>query len=123
MALPDIPAMARRLGNAHKKSEFGAYLDILPGLAPERFRALGEEFLSRHRVQRKQGRPFFIDKMPNNFQHAGLIHLMLPNARIVDARRHPLGCCLSNFKQISRTARPSPTTSAISAATGATMPS
>jgi tetratricopeptide (TPR) repeat protein len=99
MELPDIPAMARRLGNAHKRSEFGAYLDVLPALAPERYRELGEEYLVRTRVQRKLGRAYFVDKMPNNFQHVGLIHLMLPGARIVDARRHPLGCCLSNFKQ------------------------
>ena len=50
-------------------------------------------------MQRKLGRPFFIDKMPNNFAHAGLIHLILPNAKIIDARRHPLGCCFSVFKQ------------------------
>jgi hypothetical protein len=50
-------------------------------------------------VQRKAGRPFFIDKMPNNFLHLGLIHLMLPNAKIVDARRHPMACCFSGFKQ------------------------
>jgi hypothetical protein len=50
-------------------------------------------------VQRKLGRAFFIDKMPNNFAHVGFIHLILPNARIIDARRHPLGCCFSGFKQ------------------------
>ncbi|MBL6853944.1 MAG: sulfotransferase, partial [Alphaproteobacteria bacterium] len=47
----------------------------------------------------KLGRPFFIDKMPNNFAHTGLIHLILPNSRIVDARRHPMGCCFSAYKQ------------------------
>ncbi|HVH83919.1 MAG TPA: sulfotransferase, partial [Steroidobacteraceae bacterium] len=46
------------------------------------------------------GRPRFIDKMPNNFRHLGLIHLMLPNARIVDARREPMACCFGNFKQL-----------------------
>jgi hypothetical protein len=55
--------------------------------------------LSQTRIQRKRGAPFFIDKMPNNFQHIGLIHLALPNAKIIDARRHPLGCCFSGFKQ------------------------
>jgi hypothetical protein len=45
-------------------------------------------------------RPFFIDKMPNNFRHLGLLHLMLPNAKVIDARREPLACCFSNFKQL-----------------------
>ena len=60
---------------------------------------MGESFLATTRVHRKLGRPFFIDKMPNNFGHVALIHLMLPNARIIDARRHPLASCFSNFKQ------------------------
>ena len=51
------------------------------------------------KVHRKTGAPFFIDKMPNNFAHIGLIQLILPNARIIDARRHPLACCFSNYKQ------------------------
>ena len=65
----------------------------------EEFRALGERYLKATRVHRRLGRPFFVDKMPNNFQHLGLIHLMLPNARIIDARRHPLGAGFSSFKQ------------------------
>jgi hypothetical protein len=60
---------------------------------------LGERYLERTKIYRKTDRPFFIDKMPNNFLYIGLIQLALPNARIIDARRHPLGCCLSNFKQ------------------------
>ena len=59
----------------------------------------GEEYLARTRIQRKTGRPFFIDKMPNNFAHLGMIHLILPNAKIIDARRHPMGNCFSAFKQ------------------------
>lgn len=62
-------------------------------------RLLGEEYLERTRVHRRLGRPFFIDKMPNNWLHLGLIRMILPNARIIDARRHPIGCCLSAFKQ------------------------
>ena len=54
---------------------------------------------SETRVYRKTGRPFFIDKMPNNFLHVGMIHLVLPNAKIIDARRHPLACCFSNYRQ------------------------
>ena len=60
---------------------------------------LGEEYLERTRIQRKTAAPFFIDKMPNNFAHLGLIHLILPKARIIDARRHPLGGGFSAFKQ------------------------
>ena len=56
--------------------------------------------MERTRIQRKTGRPFFIDKMPNNFLHVGMIHAVLPNAKIIDARRHPLACCFSNFKQL-----------------------
>ena len=61
--------------------------------------ALGARYLDRTRVQRKSSAPYFIDKMPNNFLHTGLILLALPNARIIDVRRHPLGCCFSVFKQ------------------------
>ncbi|MDP3854410.1 tetratricopeptide repeat-containing sulfotransferase family protein [Phenylobacterium sp.] len=92
--LPDIIAMARRLGGPDK-----AYPENLADLDAAQVRELGEEFLARTQVHRKLGRPFFIDKMPNNFAHAGLIALILPNARIIDARRHPLGCCFSGFKQ------------------------
>jgi hypothetical protein len=60
---------------------------------------LGEEYLAGTRVYRTD-KPFFIDKMPNNFRALGLIHLMLPNARIIDARREPMACCFSNFKQL-----------------------
>ena len=62
-------------------------------------RDLGEQYIARTRMYRKTGARFFIDKMPNNFFHVGLIHLVLPNAKIIDARRHPLACCFSNFKQ------------------------
>ncbi|MBS0408439.1 MAG: sulfotransferase [Proteobacteria bacterium] len=99
MELPDIIAMARRLGGRRVQGDETAYPEILADLDGEALRALGEEFLERTRVQRKLGRPFFIDKMPNNFAHVGFIHLILPNARIIDARRHPLGCCFSGFKQ------------------------
>jgi tetratricopeptide (TPR) repeat protein len=88
--LPDIPALANKIeddpaGTAH--------------LPPERLRELGEAYLKRAEIQRQTDRPFFIDKLPNNWAHLPLIHLILPNAKIVDARRHPLGCCFSNYKQ------------------------
>ncbi|MFL6861614.1 MAG: sulfotransferase [Allosphingosinicella sp.] len=96
MELPDIPMLARRLSGPREEER---YAERLAALTPEERRALGEEYLERTRVHRREDRPFFIDKMPNNWVHAGLIHLILPNARIVDARRHPLDCGFSNFKQ------------------------
>jgi len=99
MELPDIPALAKRLGAPRHEAGASAYPDCLADLAPDALRALGEEYLERTRIQRKTGRPFFIDKMPNNWAHVGLIRLILPNARIIDARRHPLACGFSNFKQ------------------------
>ncbi len=89
MELPDIPALATRVGGKGG----------IEALSPAELQALGEEFLERTRIQRKTDKPYFIDKMPNNWAHLGLIHLILPNAKVVDARRHPLGCCFSNFKQ------------------------
>ncbi|OYU15015.1 MAG: hypothetical protein CFE37_08220 [Alphaproteobacteria bacterium PA4] len=102
--LPDIIALARRLGERPQGAEGGGgqrarFAERLAGLDAEALAALGQEYLDRTRVQRKTGRPLFIDKMPNNFVHTGFIHLILPNARIIDARRHPLGCCFSGFKQ------------------------
>ena len=90
MELPDIPAISARLSN--RKGGLDA-------ADASELRGMGEEYLERTRIQRKTDKPFFIDKMPNNWAHIGLINLILPNARIVDARRHPLGCCFSNFKQ------------------------
>jgi tetratricopeptide (TPR) repeat protein len=99
MELPDIIAIARRLSGRKARKEASNYPELLADMSPGALRDLGAEYLERTRVQRKLGRPFFIDKMPNNFAHAGLIHLILPNAKIIDARRHPLGCCFSAFKQ------------------------
>jgi tetratricopeptide (TPR) repeat protein len=99
MELPDVISIAQKLGGKKRLGGAVDYLDTLAALDPGKRKALGEEYLSRTRVQRKTGRPYFIDKMPNNFHHIGLIHLILPNARIIDARRHPLACCFSNFKQ------------------------
>jgi tetratricopeptide (TPR) repeat protein len=98
MELPDVPAIAQDVG-ARGRAGGLRYPEALAPLAPAELRALGEEYLARTRIQRKRGSAFFIDKLPNNFLHLGLMHLMLPNARIIDARRHPLGCCFSGFKQ------------------------
>jgi hypothetical protein len=97
--LPDIQAIARRLGGRKTRSETSNYPEVLAQLEPEELHALGAEYLTATRVYRKTDRPYFIDKMPNNWLHIGLIHLILPNARIIDARRHPLACCWSGFKQ------------------------
>ena len=75
------------------------YPGVLADLPPEEFLRLGEKYLSDTLIYRS-GKPRFIDKMPNNFRHIGLIHLMLPNAKIIDARREPMACCFSNFKQL-----------------------
>ncbi|MBU1375962.1 MAG: sulfotransferase [Alphaproteobacteria bacterium] len=97
--LPYLPALAARLGGPARREAEGAYPDVLAALSPAELADLGQEYLARARTHRKSDRPFFIDKLPNNFAHAGLIQLILPNAKIIDARRHPLGCCLSGFKQ------------------------
>ena len=88
--LPDIPAIARRIAD---------YPEGIASIAPAALRTMGEEYLRAAAVQRRTDRPYFIDKLPNNWAHLPLIHLILPNATIIDARRHPLGCCFSNFKQ------------------------
>jgi tetratricopeptide (TPR) repeat protein len=99
MELPDIHALVRQIDGKHGRDERGGYPEALAGLDGEMLTALGQEYLERTRIQRNQGTPFFIDKMPNNWAYAGVIRLVLPNAKIIDARRHPLDCCFSNFKQ------------------------
>ncbi len=97
--LPDLGALARELGGKKTRSQGSRYPQVLTELSLDELRTLGERYLEQTRIQRKTDAPFFIDKMPNNWLHAGLIHLILPNAKIIDARRHPLGCCFSGFKQ------------------------
>jgi predicted Zn-dependent protease len=97
--LPDIISMALEMSAEGESKEISQYSDVLATKSREELRELGAQYIERTRVHRKTDSPFFIDKMPNNFLHIGLIHLILPNAKIIDARRHPLGCCLSNFKQ------------------------
>ncbi|MFL6736509.1 MAG: sulfotransferase [Sphingomonas sp.] len=88
--LQDIPILARR----EEKYPLGVL-----NLDEEQRRALGEEYLKRTAVQRRSDKPFFVDKLPNNWMWVPFIHLILPNAKIIDARRHPIGCCFSNFRQ------------------------
>jgi tetratricopeptide (TPR) repeat protein len=97
--LPNVQQIVTRLRGFGPETDDPRYPRILASLGTEDFRKLGEEYLAGTQVYRS-GRPFFIDKMPNNFRHVGLIHLMLPNARIIDARREPMACCFSNFKQL-----------------------
>jgi hypothetical protein len=75
------------------------YPAVLADLSAEQFKRCGEKYLADTQAYRT-GKAFFIDKMPNNFRHLGLIHLILPHARIIDARREPMACCFSNFKQL-----------------------
>ncbi len=101
MELPELISMSRALRQQQAGSQSAAapYIDALAEIDAGKARALGERYLERTRIQRKTAAPFFIDKMPNNFVHIGMIQTMLPNAKIVDARRHPLACCFSGFKQ------------------------
>jgi tetratricopeptide (TPR) repeat protein len=99
MELPDIPAIAHELAGRTGKDAEPRYPQVISALTHAELRNLGERYLADTRIQRKCASPFFIDKMPNNCLNVGLIHLILPNAKIIDARRHPLGCCFSGFKQ------------------------
>ncbi|HBO13748.1 MAG TPA: hypothetical protein DD491_13250 [Halieaceae bacterium] len=97
--LPNILALSQQLRRRVVDGGTPGYPAVLHDLDGETLEALGERFLEETRIHR-QGAPRFIDKMPNNFRHIGLIHLVLPNARIIDARREPMACCFSNFKQL-----------------------
>jgi tetratricopeptide (TPR) repeat protein len=112
--LPEIQHIVRELEGGDPDPDDPRYPGVLGGLTPEEFRRLGERYMKDTGVYRGAARdttqpvapraeappPFFIDKMPNNFRHVGLIHLILPNAKIIDARREPLACCCSNLKQL-----------------------
>jgi tetratricopeptide (TPR) repeat protein len=94
MELPDIIAIAKLIGE-----EGESYPEALTVMSADALKRWGESYIERTRIQRKTDRPFFIDKMPNNFLHVGLIQATLPNAKIIDARRHPMGNCFSAYKQ------------------------
>jgi tetratricopeptide (TPR) repeat protein len=97
--LAEIPRIVLELQGRDPDLDSRSYPGVLSQLEPEDFLRLGEKYLSETRLYRTD-RPYFIDKMPNNFRHIGLIHLLLPNAKIIDARREPMACCFSNFKQL-----------------------
>ena len=97
--LPNILSLSQRLRRRGRQSDASGYPEILGELSDQELEEFGRDFIEDTQIHR-QGAPFFIDKMPNNFRHIGLIHLILPNARIIDARRHPMACCFSGFKQL-----------------------
>jgi tetratricopeptide (TPR) repeat protein len=99
MELADIPRLVQELQGREEEGGETRYPGVLSELSAEESRRLGEKYLADTRIYRR-GKAFFIDKMPNNFRHLGLIHLILPNARIIDSRREPMACCFSNFKQL-----------------------
>ena len=100
MELPNILALAHKLDGRRRIDEEARYPANLTELTADECREFGEAFIRDTMIHRKQGTPFFIDKMPNNFRHIGLIHMILPNAKIIDARRSAMGCCFSGFKQL-----------------------
>ena len=97
--LADVPRIVTELQGRDWQLDHPRYPGVLAQLTAVDFRRLGEKYLRDTRHYRS-GRAHFIDKMPNNFRHVGLIHLMLPNARIIDARREPMACCFGNLKQL-----------------------
>ena len=100
MELHNILNLARRLrGRGGDRPGSPRYPRILAEIDDSYLRRFGEQFIEDTRPYRGSA-PFFIDKMPNNFFHVGLIRLILPNARVIDARRHPMACCFSGFKQL-----------------------
>ncbi len=99
LELPNMIALANRLDRARRQAEGVGYPHILETLDPDYFRRFGEQYIQDTQVHRARA-PFFIDKNPNNFAHIGLIKLILPNAKVIDARRDPMSCCFSGFKQL-----------------------
>jgi tetratricopeptide (TPR) repeat protein len=99
MELADVPRLVQDLQGREAAGSTPRYPAVLQALSAEEFARMGEAYVRDTRVYRT-GKTYFIDKMPNNFRHLGLIHLILPNAKIIDARRDALACCFSNFKQL-----------------------
>jgi cytochrome c-type biogenesis protein CcmH/NrfG len=95
--LAEIRALARRFDGTKVGRQYPRTLLDFPKGS---YRQLGEDYISATRRERRTAKPFFTDKMPSNFEHIGFIHLILPNAKIIDCRRHPMACGLSNFKQL-----------------------
>jgi tetratricopeptide (TPR) repeat protein len=98
--LADVQRIATALRGRDTDLGSPRYPGVLAELGPQDFRKFGERFMADTRIYRRTQRPFFIDKLPDNFRDIGLIHLMLPNAKIIDARREPMACCFGNLKQL-----------------------
>ena len=99
MELHNVLNLAKRLRGRDAPGEAPRYPRILGELEDDYFRRFGEQFIEDTRAYRGAA-PYFVDKMPNNFFHVGLIRLILPNAKVIDARRHPMACCFSGYKQL-----------------------
>jgi tetratricopeptide (TPR) repeat protein len=99
LELPNILALSQRLRRAGRGDDKAPYPEILNELSGQELEDFGKQYIDDTRIHR-QGAPFFIDKMPNNFRHIGLIQSILPNAKLIDARRQPMACCFSGFKQL-----------------------
>lgn len=97
--LPEMPALVRRLISDRWQDVNARYPDVIADLNGDELRNLGNRYLADTRRHRKSDRPYFIDKLPMNWLQSGLIHLILPNATIIDARREAMACCFANFKQ------------------------
>lgn len=98
--LANMIAIARTIANKTSRTAESKYPSDLSHLDATALASLGQRYLDETRLQRITTKPLFIDKMPNNFSHVGLIHLLLPNAKIIDARRNPMDCCFSGYKQL-----------------------
>mgnify|MGYP005686778435 FL=1 len=99
LELPNILSIAQSLRGDDIYGNLGLYPKSMSDLTEEKRKNLGKKYIQDTQIHRK-GAPRFTDKMPNNFRHIGLIHTILPNAKIIDARRYPLDCCFSMFKQL-----------------------
>ncbi len=99
LELPNILAMVHRLNGRQLVQDTPNYPHVLADLSKDQLQALGQQYLDETKIHRASA-PYFTDKMPNNFRHIGLIKTILPDARIIDARRHPMACCFSGFKQL-----------------------
>ena len=109
LELPNVLSLSQQLRRRGRKRGEPGFPEILATLPADELEGFGRQYIEDTQIHR-QGAPFFVDKMPNNFRHIGLIHLMLPNAKIIDARRLPMACGFSGFKQLSPRASSSPTT-------------
>ena len=99
LELPNMVSLAQQLRRRGRSGKEPDYPEILATLSDEELREFGQQYIDDTRIHRQEA-PFFVDKMPNNFRHIGLIHLVLPNAKIIDARRHPMACGFSGYKQL-----------------------